>query len=114
MVKCRRCGGYSLPGFKHCIWCNAPLTGPLPPKPIKPPDTQENRVILAKIKTRKDELERTSQLGPVLLFIIGLFGLIWLFGGLLIIGAVIWSRFISKTKLRLSNEIKELEAQFIW
>ena len=100
-----------------CPWCGAAvLSGSSTEEKITaPPDTKENKVIRAKIKTRRDQADAISQTGPILLFLFGAVVCITIIGillGIILVGiSIIWSNSRENEKKRLENEIKELEAE---
>jgi hypothetical protein len=97
-----------------CPWCGAKVEKPaVPDIPATAPDTKENRVIRAKIATKQQQIKDISQIGPIILCIIGLpCLLLYIIPGLIVIGAAVWwSSSRENEKKKLQNEIKELEAE---
>jgi uncharacterized Zn finger protein (UPF0148 family) len=88
-------------------------------KPEKPvAKTKHNEIILAKIATKKREMEDTtvgSNLGPILVGIVGVCFCLSIIGipiGLIIIGIAYWWHSKRTTQWnKLKNEIKELEVE---
>lgn len=84
-----------------------------------PPESKEVRVLKAKIKTRKDQVDDISFTGPGLQITFGilicLFSIFLPFGiifGLILIGiAIVWWNSRAAEEKRLRNEIRELEAE---
>jgi hypothetical protein len=76
-------------------------------------ESKQNRIIQRKIATKKEQIAGISEVGPILLCLLGIPALfLYIIPGLVIIGISIWwssSRENEKKKLR--NEIKELEAE---
>lgn len=81
---------------------------------------RENRVIRAKINTKKAEIDAIGILGPFVLiglgiiisfFFWGIIGIV--IGVILIIAGWMWRTHRENKITKLKNEIKELEAQFI-
>lgn len=70
-------------------------------------------VIDAKINTRKEQINSIGHLGPLLLGILGIFGLaLYIVPGIILLGlAYWWSMSRENERVRLENEIKELEAE---
>jgi hypothetical protein len=89
------------------------------PNASKYPDTRENKIVLAKIKTRQDQINDISQIGPGVLISIGVLLILGVFLNLLfpIIGLIIggigwwWSNSRESERKKLENEIRELEAE---
>ncbi len=93
---CEACGNPIKRGEKFCSSCLA--------------NKKHNDIIYAKIKTKEVEYENNNGYGPTILIIIGLFGLIWVFGIILIIIGVIWSYHCAGNRAKAIAEIDELEA----
>ena len=76
-------------------------------------DTDEHkaRVIQAKIKVKEVEYENNNTWIPTILIIIGLVGLIWIYGIILIIIGVFWSWHCTSARTKAIAEIDELETQ---
>ncbi|MFA6332134.1 MAG: zinc ribbon domain-containing protein [Methanoregula sp.] len=108
---CQKCGAENKDDAKFCNSCGAAT--PIPELSSNQSLERHNNVISAKIATKIDELEATGQTGPILLLIVGLIGLIWVFGILVIIIAIIWSYSRSAAATKIKNQIKELKAELI-
>ena len=92
-----------------CPYCYAKPA----PEPEKGPisDTKENRVILAQIATKEEQLKYVGQTGPFLLLILGLFALLaYGLGIILIIIAIVWGNSREKEKKIIQGEINALRA----
>jgi uncharacterized Zn finger protein (UPF0148 family) len=99
-----------------CPWCGAKVEKPAGEEPAETStESKANRVIRAKIATKKQQVEDISQTGPFLVVCLGILVCITIVGillGLIIIGLGIWwgvSRDNEEKKLK--NEIKELEIE---
>jgi len=72
----------------------------------------ERQELLSQIGEKKYEYETAkSQLGPIILAILGVLSAIFLIGFVLIIAAAIWGVMRDRNAKRLINEIAELEAK---
>ena len=80
----------------------------------------KDKVIQAKINTKRDQIRGISQAGPILICLIGLLFLflgvlanfLILIVGLILLGiAIWWSSDRENEKKKLVNEIKELQAE---
>lgn len=119
-ILCKACGNPIQPGEKYCSKCfvlaPAPTETPKEwaPAPIFA-DTKENRIIRAKIATKNEEMDNISNLGPILVGVLGFLFCITIIGiipGLIIIGFAIWWNSSRNNEMRkLKSEIKELEAE---
>ncbi|MCX6690579.1 MAG: hypothetical protein NTW33_00660, partial [Methanoregula sp.] len=67
----------------------------------------------AKIATKREQIGSISQIGPIILCVAGLFGLLlYIIPGVILLGIAIWWRSArEKEKKKLQSEIKELEAE---
>jgi len=99
-------------GVMTCPWCEDQESDD------KIADTKGNRVIRAKIKTKRDQVDDISQTGPGLLIVLGIiigiifFGVGGIFIALVIIGiGYWWSTTRTNEEKKLRNEIRELEAE---
>jgi len=122
---CKACGRPIVKDHEDkCVWCDAPLVKAPVPDPV--PDTKENRIIRAKIATKKQQVDDIGQTGPVLtgllgafIFVIAImplegFHTLWdcAIVGLVICGiAVWWYNHRENMRRILSNEINELEVE---
>jgi uncharacterized membrane protein YvbJ len=114
---CPTCGKTQVTGSTECMYCGASLIMSKEEYEThqmdysKFSDTKENRVILAKIATKRAEIDRKSFTGPLILGVIGLFTVLIIIGILLILIAWVWYNSITQEVAKLKNEIKELEAE---
>jgi hypothetical protein len=89
-------------------------------------ESKEHRVINAKIKTRVDQINNITLVGPILIAVLGIFvflfgvvpmgkiGILWDFAffGVVLIGVAVWWGNTRQNEIkRLQNEIRELEAE---
>ena len=114
---CLSCGK-SHQAMNFCPWCGTPV--PAEPDPIdatisnysRYPDTKENRVIIQRIATKKEQIDCISETGPTLLIIFGVLGCITIIGiifGIILIGIGIWwSSSRQNEKKKLQNEIIDI------
>jgi uncharacterized membrane protein YvbJ len=109
---CQKCGKENKEGAAFCNACGAPL--------IPVITSSKDKVIQAKVKTKRDQIEGISQTGPILACLVGLlflflgflFNFLILIFGLILLGiAIWWSSGRENERKKLENEIKELQAE---
>jgi uncharacterized membrane protein YvbJ len=107
---CQKCGGGNKDGAIFCNSCGTDLR--LVPVPAdEDTRTRHNKVISAKIATKREELKSYGQTGPAVLALIGLVLVLAVIGILILIIAVWWSYDRAAKATKIENEIKELEAE---
>jgi|SRR5208283_4497363 len=102
---CQKCGKENTDGAAFCNSCGAPI--------VTVGASPKNKVIQAKIQTKREQVEGISQIGPILLCLLGLpCLLLYIIPGAIMIGVAIWwSSSRENEKKKLENEIKELQAE---
>jgi uncharacterized membrane protein YvbJ len=116
-IVCKSCGNQTEPGDVYCKKCTAgiPVELRVPAKSPVPTISKHNTIIMAKIATKKQQINDISQVGPVILVILGILFCLTIFGiilGLIFIGVAIWwSSSRENEKNKLQSEIKELEVE---
>jgi uncharacterized membrane protein YvbJ len=115
-VFCQKCGAENKNDAKFCDRCGASMQlFPVAPPQETPFSSKHNTVIAAKIATKKQQIKDISQIGPVILVILGILICLTIVGiilGLILIGiAIWWSSSRENEKKKLQSEIKELEAE---
>jgi uncharacterized membrane protein YvbJ len=108
---CQKCGKENTDGAAFCNSCGALI--------VTVGASPKNKVIQAKIQTKREQIAGISQVGPVLVCLLGiLFLFMGLFEGLVFIVGIIllgftiwWSSKRENEKKKLENEIKELQAE---
>ncbi|ABS55029.1 hypothetical protein Mboo_0511 [Methanoregula boonei 6A8] len=102
---CQKCGAQNADDAAFCNSCGTQI--------VRLGESPKDKVIQAKIQTKRDQIAGISQTGPILLCLLGLpCLLLYIIPGAIMIGVAIWwSSSRENEKKKLENEIKELQAE---